>query len=33
MKTFLQCQEKKNLKYYPVFLDILEKKCVIVGGE
>jgi precorrin-2 dehydrogenase / sirohydrochlorin ferrochelatase len=22
----------KNLKYYPVFLDILDKKCVVIGG-
>jgi precorrin-2 dehydrogenase/sirohydrochlorin ferrochelatase len=24
--------ERKTLKYYPVFLDIADKKCVVVGG-
>ncbi len=24
--------ERENLKYYPVFLDITGKKCVVVGG-
>jgi precorrin-2 dehydrogenase / sirohydrochlorin ferrochelatase len=24
--------KRKNLKYYPVFWDITEKKCVVVGG-
>jgi precorrin-2 dehydrogenase/sirohydrochlorin ferrochelatase len=32
LKKFYTIEGRESLKYYPVFLDIRDKKCVIVGG-